>query len=142
MPAIHHEIESWLDPPCGTRYNHRMRIFLRLLILWLIMLPIGWFFGLPWLISEITDQTKAQNLANCLEETKSLPGIFDPAQPLIAQKYCDCVVAGITVTREDVWQLAQKKQPVAINQRVGQQIQRCNQQLENPGTHDAQVIYF
>ncbi len=119
-----------------------MRILLRLILFWLIALPIGLYFGFPYLQAEIEARTQAEAYEQCIGETRGSPEAFDPARPEIAEHYCQCVKEGVVLSRDDMLALIRQEPATGLNERLAQHVEQCHKRLENPAESDAQIIHL
>ena len=119
-----------------------MRLILRLIFVWLVIMPISAYFGFPHLVKYLQDKTQLEAYNQCITQTNGMPSVFDPTNPEIAAHYCRCVRDGVTVTRDDVFLLIRKQPTTALNARVSKHVEGCSVKLDKPDAKDAQVIYF
>ncbi len=113
-----------------------MRMFLRIVVLWLIVAPIGVYFGFPYLVATMQDRTRAEAHAQCVTQTAAAPEAFDSARPEIATGYCACIRDGITLTRDDLLAIIQRKEATALTASLSASVDRCTDELSSPLAHD------
>lgn len=114
----------------------------RLLIIWLVCVPLGLYFGFPYFTAYLQEKTRGEAYTQCIEQTAAQPEVFDPSNPAIANQYCECVRDGLTLTRDDMMQIIRKQPPEGMQQRLDAQMNSCNQRLSRPADTDAQLIHF
>ena len=118
-----------------------MRILARLFLTWLVIGPIVGYFTFPILVQKLQTKARAEIYTACLQQTAGQPEVFDPGQPAIAEGYCGCLRDGVTLDKQDVFDLLKHKQD-RLNDRITKQGMQCGNNLIHPRAKDAQVIYF
>ncbi len=110
-----------------------MRWLLRFFIFWLIMLPLFYLFGLPWLMGLLSEKARTEAYADCFRQLREQQLIDSPTaivrQPQ-AETYCRCVSAPITLTRDDLPDLIKKRPPERLTTLMKPVIEGCNADLE------------
>lgn len=119
-----------------------MRVLLRIVITWIVLMPLAAYVGFPYLLTYLEGQTKKEAHRECLKQTATQPSVFDPALPEIAGKYCACVRDGVVMSRADLIALLRRQPATAMNDALQQNVTRCSERLASPGPADAQVIQF
>ena len=131
-----------------------MRLLLRLLLFWLVMTPILWFWGLPYLAERLSEQTREQNMLECSRQWAAQPAPLGNNAAL-GKEYCGCLVEVLQFSREDLLEVAQTRAlPNRLNEALARQGEQCNRQVEQQlqravplrqhetGPGGAKVIYF
>lgn len=119
-----------------------MRILFRLVVLWLVLAPIGLYFGFPILLKHLQAKTVEVTRADCVKQTATQPSMFPPSVPDIAKSYCDCIIEGVVLERDDVIDGIKKRPAAKLALKMEQQVQICSERLQKPRPEDAQVIHF
>jgi len=119
-----------------------MRTLLRLVVVWLLVLPLAGYFGFPYLTAYLQSKAQGEAYTQCLQQTAAQPAAFDPSNPAIAEQYCQCLRDGVTVTRDDVKALLRRQPAPGIQQRVEAQVDTCTDRMQNPAAGDAQTVHF
>lgn len=114
-----------------------MRWLLRFFIFWLIMLPLFYLFGLPWLMGLLSEKARTEAYGDCFRQLREQQLIDAPTaivrQPQ-AETYCHCVSAPITLTRDDLPDLIKKRPPERLNALMKPVIEGCNADLQRSMT--------
>lgn len=113
-----------------------------MILTWLILAPVGLYFGTPRLVDYAQTKARDENYARCITETKSYQQTFDPARPEIADNYCHCVIEGIVLTKDDLITMLRREPNDRLSSAVQDQVTKCNYKLEHPDPKAAQVLYF
>lgn len=110
-----------------------MRWLVRSMVLWAIMAPLFYFFGLPMLMEKLSKQTQTQTYTQCLANLKQ-QGLMDSDDAPISTKqgehYCHCMSDGLTFTKPDIIDALHKRPPAALSAQAKAIAQQCNEELK------------
>lgn len=110
-----------------------MRLLLRIAIFWLITLPLFYAFGLPKLLSMLSEKVRADGYTECLAQLKQQNIIDTPAALVkheVGEHYCHCVTDGLTLTKADLPDLVQRRMPQRVADMQKPVIDACNKELQ------------
>lgn len=117
-----------------------MRWIMRFVITWAIILPLGYFFGLPYVAEHLQAQTRSETLTQCAKQLtdQGLMGVANAAiTPEQGDQYCHCLADPLAFTRADIMELVKQrlaggetKPPARLEAQVKAQVEACNPQLQ------------
>lgn len=110
-----------------------MRLIIRLVLFWAICAPLFYIFGLPMLIDHLNQKTRADAYKQCIDHLTKEGMIGSVNSPMTAEKgttYCHCVSDDLTLTKDDILDIAQKKEPAAITAQSKAITERCNNDMQ------------
>lgn len=116
------------------RFGKFMRWVLRSLLFWVISLPVFYLFGLPYLLTKLSDRARLESFVQCQTHLKEERIAYVPTALMKvdrADQYCHCVSDPITLTRADLFELARKKQAERLNNAMKPVIEACNSALQD-----------
>ena len=111
-----------------------MRALKRILILWLAMLPVSYFWGIPFATHMLEAKTKTQALAQCAQQLhdQGLVGIANaPLNGAQGETYCHCITDPITLTRDDMLDMLRHQPPAHLGGLMKTQVDTCNAALQH-----------
>lgn len=101
-----------------------MRWLLRSALLWLILAPIMWIYGTPYLLGFVEQKAKAQNSAACHGQLQEANATLPPAS---VEGYCDCLNEALHFEREDLFEMVKTRTaPVRISQALEARVTSCS----------------
>lgn len=109
-----------------------MRWVWRSLLFWAVSLPLFFIFGLPVVLDKVNDKARVQSFTQCQEHLQSQGMAGTPTallKPAEADQYCHCVSDPITLMKEDLPNLLQKKPPERLNAAMKPVVEACNAAL-------------
>ena len=110
-----------------------MRWLKRSLLFWALTLPLFYLFLLPWLLTKLEAKARNDSFASCQTHLTEEHLAHVPTAVLTdadAATYCHCVSDIITITRADLVELAQKKQPARLTSAMKPVVDACNATLQ------------
>ena len=105
-----------------------MRTIKRMLLLWLIMLPVSYVWGIPAMMHYIGAKTKAQTLAQCAQQLQEQQLPLNAAQ---GDTYCHCIADPLIFTREDLVDVIQRQPPRQMTAQLKLQVDTCNAAMQD-----------
>lgn len=116
-----------------------MRFFKRFLLFWLLMLPVSYFFLLPLLQTKLSERTRADTLTECGRQLTTAGFNAEAGAP-----YCQCLTEGLTLTRDDLFDLVKRRPPVQFTAWMTAKTETCQHHLAGlqAPTSGAEVIHF
>jgi hypothetical protein len=111
---------------------------MRFLLLWLILLPVFYFWGLPVLMEKLTLKARAEGFASCMSQLKTQGLTEGPNAVMTSQKgesYCHCATDGLTFTHDDLMDAVQRKPAAKLNERMAYAVNECNGKLSSGQLH-------
>lgn len=134
-----------------------MRWLKRALLFWVMVLPLFYFVGLPYLIGRLETKVRADTYADCQRQHAALIGSTpDAATQARTDRFCHCLADTLVFTQADLVDALHKRPPAALTALVKAQVSTCatqrDQAMKAPNatpmpvtTTDAEgreVIYF
>lgn len=110
-----------------------MRWLVRLLIFWAITAPLFYLFGLPYLLDLLSKKAQTQAYDQCTAQLAKDGMTGKPDSPVTkerGEKYCHCVSDGLILTKNDVFDLMQRKPPAGLTARGQAQADTCTRTLQ------------
>jgi hypothetical protein len=110
-----------------------MRWLLRLLLFWAITAPLFYVFGLPYLLDMLSKKAQADAYTQCQQQLTKEGLVGSKNSPLNEQQgvgYCHCVSNRLILTKNDVFDLVQKKSPAALTALSESIAKQCNTDLQ------------
>jgi len=114
-------------------YTPPMRWLLRLILFWTIMTPISYYYGIPYALQMLTTKVQAQAYEQCqtqLTQQGLTGGLNSPLNAQQGVGYCHCMSDQLVVTKPDLWDMVQKKEPAALNTLAQAEADRCGKELQ------------
>ena len=109
-----------------------MRKLVKFLIVWAIFGSLFYVFGVPFALEKISAKTQAQSYEQCINHMKSEGLMGSANSPITADQaiaHCRCVSAGLTLTKADLLDVAQRKPPALLTIQAQHQSNECNGKL-------------
>lgn len=101
-----------------------MRWLLRSLLLWLILAPVVWVFGMPRLLTYMEQEAKAQNSASCHQQVTQVNPALPPDR---IDSYCGCLNEVLHFEREDLFEMVKTRTaPARMTKALEAQVAWCN----------------
>lgn len=110
-----------------------MRWLLRLLLFWAVCAPLFYMFGLPYLLDMLSKKAQGEAYAQCQQQLAKEGLIGSKNSPLNEQQgvgYCHCASDRLILTKNDVFDLVQKKPPAALTALSESISKQCNTDLQ------------
>lgn len=110
-----------------------MRWLIRMLLFWAICAPLFYVYGLPYMLDMLSKKAQGEALSQCVEQMRSQNMFGQPDSPMtgeMADKYCHCVADDLILTKNDVFELVQKKPATALTALSQALTTKCNEQLK------------
>lgn len=111
-----------------------MRIFLRLLLFWVLMTPISYYFGVPYALQILSHKAQMQSYGEC-QKNLVTQGLVGGANPTLdarqSEAYCHCLSDKLVLTKADLLDALQHKPPAALNAFAQAEADRCGRQLQD-----------
>ena len=110
-----------------------MRWLWRTLLFWAVVAPLFYFFGLPYLMSELQSKAQLASYADCerqLKEQGLLGGKLAILEAPDAEDYCHCVSQTVLLDKSDLPALLRHETPERLHDAMQPKIALCNQQLK------------
>ena len=118
-----------------------MRWLIRMLLFWAICAPLFYLYGFPYLLEMLSKKAQGEALTQCVEQMREQAMIGQNGSPLtgaMADKYCHCVADGLILTKNDVFELVQKKPATELTALTQALTTKCNEQLQQDMTAGTQ----
>lgn len=109
-----------------------MRWLLRLILFWAICAPLFYVFGLPLLLEKVSAKARADGFTQCIEHFNK-PDMALMASHLPQPErdaYCHCATDEIALTKADLPDLVQRRQPARLTAAMQQHTEQCNTELQ------------
>ena len=110
-----------------------MRWLVRMLLFWAISAPLFYIFGLPYMLELLSKKAQDEALTQCVAQMRSQNMFGQTDSPMtgdMADKYCHCVADGLILTKNDVFELVQKKPATELTALSQSLTTKCNEQLQ------------
>lgn len=119
-----------------------LRLFVRMIVFWIIIAPISYYFGLPKLIDYMTNKVRTEGYNQCITQmtNEKMIGVAGSGAPLTqaqGEGHCRCISDGLTFTRDDLMEMVQQKldgkpqeTPKALAAMAEKIMQQCNTKLQ------------
>ena len=117
-----------------------MRFLIRMLLTWAVLLPLGYFVGLPYAATKLTAKTQNETLTQCAAQLRD-KGVMGGTNAAITEAqgdaYCHCLASPLTLTTADIMEMVkqrlatgEQKPPARLEAQVNSQVEACNPQLQ------------
>jgi hypothetical protein len=111
-----------------------MRWLRRSLLFWAISMPLFYLFGLPALLDMLTTKARNEGYTQCSTQMKSeglVGSANSPVTPDQGEKYCRCLSDGLIFSKNDLFDMVQKKPPAALTALAQSLADSCNRDLQH-----------
>lgn len=116
-----------------------MRFLKRFLLFWLIMAPLFYLFGLPFLMGKLESKMKTDQYVQCQEHLKK-EGLASILKTEQANSYCTCISDSVKLEKSDIYDMVRHVQPHQLFAKMRPIVDGCNETLKKAVNNTARSL--
>jgi len=106
-----------------------MRYLVRLLLFSLVLAPVSYLFGLPFLVTKLEEKMRVDQYVQCEAHLKK-EGLATILKTEQMNSYCRCVSDAVKLQKSDIKDMVLRKPPQALYSTMRPAIDACNAGLQ------------